>query len=76
MVQSLKRFLKHYTAELSTFQFCNFSSSIEILQNLEYFGFSQLILGYKQTLQLRLRGIPLINGKFIKLVGYSISSAQ
>ena len=47
-------------------------SIIELLRNWDYFGFSQLIPGQNKLLQLKLRGIALINGKYIKHIGYAI----
>ena len=45
---------------------------IQLPQNREYFGISQLNLEYKQTLQLKFRGIELINGNYNKHVGHSV----
>ena len=45
----------------------------ELLRKLKYFGFSQLILGCKQLLQLKLRDI---NDKYMKYVGHSIVNAS
>ena len=45
---------------------------IEILWHWEYFGFSLLILGYKQTFTVKkFHDIELISGKFIIYVGHS-----
>ena len=49
--------------------------SIELLRNWKYFGFPQLILGYK-LLQLKFCGIALINGKYIKHVGHLLWTAM
>ena len=49
-----------------------YSLLIEILQNRKYFGFSQLILGYKKRLQLKFRDNAFVNSKYIKQVGQSI----
>ena len=44
---------------------------IELVKDGKYFEFSQLILGY----QLKLCGVALVNGKYIKHVGHSILNA-